>query len=101
MAGRASLRSGPADRRWQLPFAREWPRSSGRVCRGHIPGAVFFDIDDVCDPSSPLPHMLPPPDLLAKMHALGIADGDHVVVYDQPGLCGAARLVDIPRVRSR
>jgi thiosulfate/3-mercaptopyruvate sulfurtransferase len=60
---------------------------------GHIPGAVFFDIDDVCDPSSPLPHMLPPADLFAaKMQALGIADSDDVVVYDQPGSYAASRV---------
>jgi thiosulfate/3-mercaptopyruvate sulfurtransferase len=54
---------------------------------------VFFDIDDVCDPASPLPHMLPSPEVFAeKMHALGIDDDDQIIIYDQPGSCAAARV---------
>ena len=60
--------------------------------RGHIPGAVFFDIDDVAQPGTSLPHMIPPPDLFArKMEALGIGDDDRVVVYDSVGLSSAGR----------
>ena len=60
--------------------------------RAHIPGAVFFDIDDVCEPGTPLPHMIPSPDLFArKIGALGIGDGDRVVVYDSAGLSSAGR----------
>ena len=41
--------------------------------RGHIPGAMFFDIDDICEPGTSLPHMIPTPDLFAqKVGALGI-----------------------------
>jgi thiosulfate/3-mercaptopyruvate sulfurtransferase len=79
------------DGSFHLPGSGRDPRAE--YAAGHIPGAVFFDINDVCDPSSPLPHMLPPPDLFAaKMHALGIADGDHIVVYDQPGSYAAPRI---------
>src|SRR5690606_11310627 len=47
----------------------------------HIPGAARFDIDDVCDPSDPLPHMIPSPERFAeKVSALGISNGDTVVV---------------------
>ena len=52
----------------------------------HIPGAVFFDVDDICDPASDLPHMLPSAEIFsAKAGALGIGDGDHVIAYDANG----------------
>jgi thiosulfate/3-mercaptopyruvate sulfurtransferase len=60
--------------------------------RGHIPGAVFFDIDDIAEPGTSLPHMIPSPDLFArKMEELGIGDGDRVVAYDSAGLSSAGR----------
>jgi thiosulfate/3-mercaptopyruvate sulfurtransferase len=60
--------------------------------RGHIPGAVFFDIDDVAEPGTSLPHMIPPPELFAgKMEAFGIGDDDRVVIYDSAGLSSAGR----------
>lgn len=59
---------------------------------GHIPGAVFFDIDAVSDRSSPLPHMLPPPGRFAEeMTGLGLGSDCRIVVYDQQGLFSAAR----------
>jgi thiosulfate/3-mercaptopyruvate sulfurtransferase len=59
---------------------------------GHIPEAVFFDIEEVADHSTDLPHMLPGPAQFAKaVGALGIGDGDTVVVYDALGLFSAAR----------
>jgi thiosulfate/3-mercaptopyruvate sulfurtransferase len=60
---------------------------------GHIPGAVSFDIDKIADLSSELPHMLPDaPFFEGKMAALGIAEDMQIVVYDQQGLLGAARV---------
>jgi len=60
--------------------------------QGHIPGAVFFDIDDIAEPGTSLPHMIPSTDLFArKIAALGIGDGDRVVVYDSAGLSSAGR----------
>jgi len=60
--------------------------------RGHIPGAVFFDIDDVAQPGTSLPHMIPSPERFAeKMAERGIGDGDRVVVYDAVGLSSAGR----------
>jgi thiosulfate/3-mercaptopyruvate sulfurtransferase len=54
---------------------------------GHIPGAVFFDVEATSDPLSPLPHMLPAPDAFAaRMGRLGIGDDDQVVVYDGSGV---------------
>lgn len=49
----------------------------------HIPGAVYFDIDDIADTDIPLPHMLPSPEKFAsRMRRLGIGDGNRIVVYD-------------------
>ena len=59
----------------------------------HIPGALFFDIDDIADDKSPLPHMLPPPEKFAsRVKKMGIGDGMHVVAYDSEGLYSAARV---------
>ena len=60
---------------------------------GHIPGAVFFDIEAVSDHSTDLPHMLPGPTQFGEaVGALGIGDGDTVVVYDSLGLFSAPRV---------
>ena len=59
----------------------------------HIPGAVFFDIDEVADTSSALPHMLPQAEKFAsRMQALGLGDGSRIVVYDNSPLRSAARV---------
>ena len=58
----------------------------------HIPGAVFFDIEDIADETSALPHMLPPEHKFAsRMQSLGLGDGHRVVVYDNSPLHSAAR----------
>jgi thiosulfate/3-mercaptopyruvate sulfurtransferase len=58
----------------------------------HIPGAVFFDIDEIADERNPLPHMLPSPEkFAARMRKLGLGDGHKIVVYDSAGLSSAAR----------
>ena len=60
---------------------------------GHIPGALFFDHDDVVDPDSDLPHTLPPPGMFARMiGSMGVAADDTIVVYDGPGLFSAPRV---------
>jgi len=59
---------------------------------GHIPGAVFFDIDDVAEPGTSLPHMIPSPERFsAKMAERGIGNGDKIIVYDANGLSSAGR----------
>ena len=59
----------------------------------HIPGAVFFDIEEISDTGSDLPHMLPPPEKISsRMRALGLGDGNRIVVYDAHGLMSAARV---------
>jgi thiosulfate/3-mercaptopyruvate sulfurtransferase len=60
---------------------------------GHIPGAVFFDIDTIADTSSELPHTLPGPTAFGEAAgALGIGKGDTIVVYDGAGLYSAPRV---------
>ena len=58
----------------------------------HIPGAQFFDIEEISDPASSLPHMLPPPEKFSsRVRKMGIGDGMRVVVYDKTNMAGAAR----------
>lgn len=60
---------------------------------GHIPGARFFDIDEISDARSELPHMVPPVEkFMSKLRAMGVGDGHQVVVYDAKGLFSAARV---------
>jgi thiosulfate/3-mercaptopyruvate sulfurtransferase len=60
---------------------------------GHIPGARFFDIDEISDSRSDLPHMAPPIEkFMSRMRAMGVGDGHQVVVYDGAGLFSAARV---------
>lgn len=72
--------------------------TSGRNARKefaaeHIPGAYYFDIDEVADRKSPLPHMLPGTvQFASQMKAMGIGDGQRIVVYDSEGLYSAARV---------
>ncbi len=59
----------------------------------HIPGARFFDIDEISDHRSELPHMAPPVEkFMSRLRAMGVGDGHQVVVYDSAGLFSAARV---------
>ena len=61
--------------------------------RRHIPGAVFFNIDEIADQSSDLPHMLPPPDVFEDaVGAMGVSNQDTLIVYDDQGLFSAPRV---------
>jgi thiosulfate/3-mercaptopyruvate sulfurtransferase len=79
------------DATWHMP-------SDGKDARAeyleeHIPGAIFFDIDEIADTKSPLPHMLPPPEKFSsRMRSMGIGDGSRIVVYDRSGIFSAARV---------
>jgi thiosulfate/3-mercaptopyruvate sulfurtransferase len=58
----------------------------------HIPGALFFDVEEISDAATPLPHMLPPPEKFsARVRRMGIGDGTRIVIYDQTNMSGAAR----------
>jgi thiosulfate/3-mercaptopyruvate sulfurtransferase len=72
------------DASWYLPTAGRDARAE--YLAGHLPGALFFDLDAVSDPDTPLPHMLPSPEAFAgAMSALGLRDGDDLVIYDGTG----------------
>jgi thiosulfate/3-mercaptopyruvate sulfurtransferase len=79
------------DASWYLP-------DMGRDARGeyeaaHIPGARFFDIDEISDQRSALPHMAPPVEkFMSRMRAMGIGDGHQVVIYDGAGIFSAPRV---------
>jgi thiosulfate/3-mercaptopyruvate sulfurtransferase len=77
-----------------LPPVGVSPPVDTRACyyAGHIPGAVFFDIEELSDRPNPLPHMLPPPDVFARnMSALGIGDQMDIVIYEQEGVFSGPR----------
>ena len=78
------------DASWHLPGAGRDPRAEYEAA--HIPGAAFFDLDAISDPESALPHMMPvEARFAAAMRALGIGDGDRIVIYDDSPLHTAAR----------
>ncbi len=78
------------DATWLMPGSERDARADHATA--HIPGAVFFDIDEIADTDSPLPHMLPSAAKFAsRARALGLGDGSRIVVYDQTGLTSAAR----------
>jgi thiosulfate/3-mercaptopyruvate sulfurtransferase len=63
-----------------------------RYLARHIPGALFFDIEELSDHSTPLPHMLPTPeDFSRSMSSLGVGDNMTIVVYEQEGVFSAPR----------
>jgi thiosulfate/3-mercaptopyruvate sulfurtransferase len=79
------------DGSWHLPTAGR--NAKAEYLAEHIPGALFFDIDDLVDEKSKLPHMLPPtPKFASRMKKMGIGDGMKIVVYDTYGLFSAARV---------
>jgi rhodanese-related sulfurtransferase len=79
------------DGSWHMPAAKRDPRAEYDLA--HIPGAVFFDIDEISDETSDLPHMLPSPIKFAsRVKKLGLGDGSRIVVYDTSGILPAARV---------
>src|SRR5579872_2969376 len=69
------------------------PSGPELYARQHIPGAVFFDIEEICDTANPLPHMLPDEKAFAAaMSRLGVGSDHKVVVYDAFGLVSAPRI---------
>ncbi|WP_136440115.1 3-mercaptopyruvate sulfurtransferase [Pacificoceanicola onchidii] len=79
------------DASWYLPGMGRDPKAEYEA--GHIPGARFFDIDEISDGRSDLPHMAPPIEkFMSRMRAMGVGDGHQVVIYDGKGLFSAARV---------
>ena len=79
------------DASWHLPQVGRDPLAEYNAA--HIPNARFFDIDDVADHTSNLPHMVPPVEkFMSRMRAMGVGDGHQIVVYDAIGVMSAPRV---------
>lgn len=85
--------TGPkiVDASWYLPpMGRDQQQEYKSA---HIPGAVFFDQDEIVEPGIDLPHTLPSPEVFAEHAArLGLSDEDTIVVYDGLGMFAAPRV---------
>ncbi len=78
------------DASWHMPAENR--NAYNEFKSEHIPGAQFFDIDEISDPLSNLPHMLPNIEkFISRVRKLGIADGTKVVIYDTKGIFSAPR----------
>lgn len=75
------------------PAGQEHLRDMAQEYRaGHLPGALFFDIEALSDHATPLPHMMPRPETFAvAMRELGVSDDKHLIVYDEGNLFSAPR----------
>ena len=79
------------DGTWFLPGDPRDPKAA--FLEAHIPGAQFFDIDEIADKTSDMAHMAPTPEQFAfEVGELGIGGEDTVVVYDQAGLFSSPRV---------
>jgi thiosulfate/3-mercaptopyruvate sulfurtransferase len=79
------------DASWYLPGMNRNPIIEYE--KRHIPNARFFDIDDISDNRSELPHMVPPIEkFMSRVRKLGVGDGHQVIVYDGSGMFSAARV---------
>jgi thiosulfate/3-mercaptopyruvate sulfurtransferase len=79
------------DATWYLPnIDRD---AKAEYDASHIPNARYFDIDDISDHRSDLPHMVPPVEkFMSKVRKLGVGDGHQIIIYDSHGLFSAARV---------
>jgi thiosulfate/3-mercaptopyruvate sulfurtransferase len=79
------------DASWYLPAMKRDPKAEYDA--GHIPGAVFFDIDEISDDASPYPHMLPSSvKFTSRVQKLGLGDGNRIVIYDAHPMLSAPRV---------
>lgn len=83
------------DATWVPPWSSSDARTASRklYLEGHIPGAVYFDIDEVADESTDLPHMVPSAEKFSsRARRMGLGDGKTLVVYDRGGFVASARV---------
>ena len=79
------------DGSWHMPQLKRDARAE--FAQAHIPGSVFFDIDEIADTASPLPHMLPSVEKFSsRVRKLGLGDGNKIIVYDSSPMTGACRV---------
>lgn len=80
------------DATWVPPFLKDRPNGRASYQAGHVPGAGYFDIDEIADTETALSHMLPSADFFGdKVGALGVDHDTHVIVYDNNGFFASAR----------
>eukprot|EP01102_Stenamoeba_stenopodia_P001757 TRINITY_DN11598_c0_g1_i1.p1 TRINITY_DN11598_c0_g1~~TRINITY_DN11598_c0_g1_i1.p1 ORF type:complete len:346 (-),score=66.86 TRINITY_DN11598_c0_g1_i1:109-1146(-) len=81
------------DASWYMDKIKRNPKAEHEKSR--IPGAVYFNIDEVADKNTNLPHMLPPTQqqFEEQVGALGISNDDYLVVYDTSGMFVASARV--------
>ncbi len=88
------------DASWHMPSAGR--DAAAEYKASHIPGARFFDIDEIADLRSEMPHMVPPVEkFMSRMRAMGVGDGHQIVIYDSLGLFSAARVWWLFRLMGR
>lgn len=76
---------------WHLPNTNRSGKEE--YLNERIPGAIFFDIDEISDPESLFPHMMPSEDYFSqKVSELGVLNNDHVITYDTLGIFSSARV---------
>ncbi len=81
------------DATWVLPSLVGRKSGAEQYAEAHIPGAVFFDIDDVADPDSAMKHMIPDAVLFSsRVRKLGLGDGNRLIIYDSNGFYASARV---------
>ncbi|HUW73937.1 MAG TPA: 3-mercaptopyruvate sulfurtransferase [Methyloceanibacter sp.] len=79
------------DATWYMPD--QGKDAKAEYLSEHIPGAIFFDIDEIADTGAAPPHMLPAPEKFSsRMRKMGIGDGQRIVVYDREGMFSAPRV---------
>ena len=79
------------DASWYLPDMGRDPLQEYDL--GHVPGAVFINLDMISAPDTDLPHMMPTAEHFSKcLENLGIGSDHFIVCYDGAGLFSAARL---------
>ncbi|WP_333834282.1 3-mercaptopyruvate sulfurtransferase [Rubrimonas sp.] len=79
------------DGSWHMPETGRDARAE--YAAAHIPGAQHFDIDEIADVHSPLPHMAPSAEkFVSRVRRMGIGDGHRIVVYDDSDVLSAARV---------
>ncbi|MAT34268.1 MAG: 3-mercaptopyruvate sulfurtransferase [Ponticaulis sp.] len=83
------------DATWIPPWSPDASPSAAKrlYMDGHIPGAVFFDIDQIAETDSPYPHMMPGPEKFSSnARKLGLGDGKTIIVYDRGDFIASARV---------
>lgn len=78
------------DSSWHMPNAGRDAEAEYNAI--HIPGALFFDVDEIADTDSALPHMMPSEEKMAsRLRSFGVTNTNHIIIYDNSGGLSAAR----------